>query len=276
MSDSNFTIKTLANFLISRPFLKHLMLILAFFLIVLITLFIWLRVYTNHGQELKLPDYRNQMINEVIKDAKKRQFVIVVDDSTHIVGKKGGLILDQNPKPGAKVKENRKVYVSTTKFSPDKIKLRDLPSLYGRNYNSKKRELNIMQINTHIRDYKYDLGEPNYILEAYYKDQLIVSSNGKELDIEIEKGGTIDFVLSKRSGGNIEMPNLRCMTLEQAIFIIESTNLKLGAIRDNGVISNATAGFVIDQNPSWSPGATVTIGSTIELSISDKKPFDCD
>lgn len=275
-NDSSFSLKTLFAFIFSKAFLKQLLLIMGFLAIVIVSLMIWLNVYTNHGQELILPDYKGQLVEEVKIDAKKKQFVIVVDDSTHIVGKRGGEIIAQNPKPNAKVKENRKIYVTTTKYQADKIKLSDLPSLYGRNYNSKKRELNILQINTTIKDYKYDLGEPNYILEAYYKGKQIISREGKIAGIEIEKGGTIDFVLSKKSGGTIELPNLRCMTLEQAIFMIESTNLQLGAIRKNGVLTNTDNGFVVEQNPSYAPGASITIGSTIELMISEEKPVDCD
>ena len=275
-TNAEFSFRNLLKFIFSRAFLKHFLIILGFLLIVLISLLIWLRIYTNHGQELELPDYTNMAVEEVIKDAKKRQFVILVDDSTHIVGKKGGIILDQNPKPLAKVKENRKVYVTITKYQPDKIKLSDLPSLYGRNFNSKKRELNIMQINTRIKDYKYDLGEPNYILEAYYNGTQIISRDGKTPNIEIEKGGTIDFILSKKSGGNIDLPNLRCMTIEQAVFMIETANLQLGAIRQNGQIVNTTTGFVVDQFPAFIPGANITIGSTIELVIADEKPENCD
>lgn len=271
-----FSFKTLLAFLVSKAFLRHLLLIAGFLAIVVVSLMIWLNVYTNHGQELVLPDYREQALEEVRKDAEKRKFVIVVDDSTHIVGKKGGLIIDQNPKPNAKVKENRKIYVTTTKFQPDKIKLSDLPSLYGRDYDAKKRELKILQINTSIKDYKYDLGEPNYILEAFYGGRQIVSREGKLPGVEIEKGSTIEFVLSKRSGGTIELPDLRCMTLEQAIFMLESTNLQLGAIRKGGVLTTANEGYVVDQSPSFAPGATITIGSTIELMIADEKPIDCD
>jgi len=276
MSDSKLSLKTFFSFLISKSFLKHLLLVLAFVIIVVVSLLIWLKVYTNHGQELILPDYVNMPLDEVIKNAEKKKFIIVVDDSTHIVGKKGGIILDQNPKPSAKVKENRKIYVTTTKYKADKIKLNDLPSLYGRNFDSKKRELDIMQIKSNIKDYKYDLGEPNYILEAYYKGKLIVSKEGKVDNVEIEKGSTIDFILSKKSGGSMQLPDLRCMTLEQAIFMIESTNLKLGAVRENGVLTDKSYGYVIDQIPAFSSEASITIGSTIEVIISQEKPIDCD
>jgi beta-lactam-binding protein with PASTA domain len=274
--EASFNYKSLLQFLISKAFYKHLLLIIGFLLIILVSVLIWLNIYTNHGQELELPDYRGQFLEQVEKDAKKRKFLVVVDDSTHVVGKKGGEIIDQNPKPRSKVKENRKIYVTITKFQPDKIKLSDLPALYGRNYNSKKRELSILQINSRIRDYKYDRGEPDYILEAYYNGQQILSREGQMDGVEIEKGSTIEFVLSKKSGGSIDLPNLRCMTLEQAVFLLESTNLQMGAVRQNGVITTNAEGFVTDQIPPYSPDAKVTIGSTVELIISEEKPVDCD
>ena len=132
-----------------------------------------------------------------------------------------------------------------------------------------------MKINSKIRDYKYDLGEPNHILEAFYNGELIISKEVNKEDQEIEKGATLEFVLSKKSGGNINVPNLRCMTLEQAIFLLETTNLEIGAIRKNGVITNERSGYVVRQSPAYFPDATVVMGSTIELVISDEKPTDC-
>ena len=139
-SQSKFTFKGLLAFIFSKTFLKHLGLIIAFYLIIMISLLLWLNIYTNHGQKLILPDYRNMHVEKAIIDAEKHKFKIIIDDSTHIVGKPGGIIIDQNPKSHSKVKENRKIYVTVTKYNPDKLNIEDLPSLYGRNYDSKKRE----------------------------------------------------------------------------------------------------------------------------------------
>ena len=74
---------------------------------------------------MELPDYENTLIDDANKDANKRSFEIIVNDSVHIVGRRGGMIINQNPVKGSLVKENRKIYVTITKFNPDKLTLDD-------------------------------------------------------------------------------------------------------------------------------------------------------
>ena len=262
VNESKFSLKELIRFIVSKVFLKHFSLIVAFYVLIVVLLLFWLSFYTNHGQKLILPDYNGMHVEKAI-----------IDDSTHIVSKPGGLIISQNPKPGSKVKENRKIYVNVTKYNPDKIKVADLPSLYGRNFNTKKRELEILKIKSKIIGYEYDKGEPNYILKVFYNGEPIVTKEGKKNDVEINKGGTLEFILSRKSGGTIDLPNFRCMTAEQAIFLIESRNLKLGALRKNGQIVSTHTGFVIKQSPAASN--KIPMGTNIDLELSDVLPDDC-
>ena len=53
---------------------------------------LWLRFYTNHGQELEMPDYIGVQLDEASKNAEDKTFQIVVTDSVHIVGTAGGEI----------------------------------------------------------------------------------------------------------------------------------------------------------------------------------------
>jgi len=272
-NNSSFSFKELFSFIFSKTFLKHFALIIGFFILLIIGILWWLNIYTNHGQQLVLPDYRNIKVEEASKDAEENKFKIVVDDSTHIVGKPGGIIIDQNPKPKSKVKENRKIYVTVTKYNADKVKVKDLPSLYGRNYESKKRELSMLKINSKIKGYKYDKGSPNYILEVFYNGKSIISKEGKKGDIEIEKGETLEFILSRKSGGSTDLPNLRCMEVEQAIFLIESRNLKLGLVRKDGQLVSEHVGYVTKQIPAAIDN--LPMGSVVDLYINDELPSDC-
>ncbi len=272
--ESKFSFKELFSFIFSKTFLKHLGLLVLFFAVVITGILWWLDIYTNHGQKLVLPDYIETKVDKAAKDAKERKFLIVVDDSTHIVGKPGGIIIAQNPKPGSKVKENRKIYVTVTKYNPDKIKIKDLPSLYGRNYEAKQRELAMLKIKSKIKGYKYDISSPNNILEVFYKGKSIISKAGKQKDLEIEKGATLEFILSRKSGGTTDLPKLRCMTLEQAIFLIESRNLNIGLIRKNGqIVSDTETGFVTKQIPAAIDD--IPMGTTVDLYISEDLPEGC-
>ena len=258
-----------------KDLFKHLALILAFFLLVLFIIMMWLKLYTNHGQKLEMPDYEGQHIEAATKDADKRSFRMVVNDSTHIVGKPGGLIISQNPLSGSKVKENRKIYVTTTKYSADLIPVASLPTLYGTEYQSKCKDLKYLEIDCEVRSYKYDAGEKDHILEVYYNDELIVSNIGRKEDVKIEKGATLEFVLSAKQGAIVKTPDLKCLTLGAARFNIETRKLKVGNIQTIGEITNEESAYVVGQYPDGRSGESLESGSTIDLIVQQEKPADC-
>ncbi len=271
-TESKFSIKEFFLFIFSKTFIKHILLIILFFVLIIVGLLFWLDSYTHHGQKLTLPDYTEMDVEKAKQEAEKSKFHIIVDDSTHIVGKRGGLIISQNPIPNSKVKENRKVYVTITKFNADKIKLEDLPELYGYNYKSKKRELSFMKINSVIKGYKYDKNTPDNILEAYYNGKLITGEQ-KPKGVEIEKGGTIEFILSSRTGGTTNLPDLRCKSFEQAEFLIESRNLKLGKVMKNGILTDDYTGYVISHEPTASDD--IPMGTSVDINLVDELPPGC-
>lgn len=247
---------------------------LIFVLAVLGLTVLWLRFYTNHGQELELPDYVDTYIRDAKKNAEKNSFQIIVNDSVHIVGRRGGMIINQNPKAGSRVKENRKIYVTITKFNPDKLTLNDLPVLYGADFEQKRKELRYQEINAVIDGYKYDPGEPNYILEVKYNDEVIVSHNVDRRDVEIEKGGTLHFILSEQSGGTTKIPDLVCMTIAEARFYLAASKLKLGEISAAG-IDNIEQAYIIIQSPAYDPVAIIDMGSPINVEVSENIPPGC-
>lgn len=247
---------------------------LIFVLAILGLTVLWLRFYTNHGQKLELPDYVDTYILDAKDNAEKNSFQILVNDSVHIVGRRGGMIINQNPKAGSRVKENRKIYVTITKFNPDKLTLNDLPVLYGADFEQKRKELRYQEINTVIDGYKYDPGEPNHILEVKYNGEVIVSNNVDRRDVEIEKGGTLHFTLSEQSGGTTKIPDLVCMTIAEARFYLTASKLKLGEINASG-IDNIEQAYIISQSPAYDPVTIIDMGSPINVEVSENIPPGC-
>ncbi len=247
---------------------------LIFVLVVISLTVLWLRFYTNHGQKLQLPDYVDTHVVEAQEDAKDKSFQILVNDSVHIVGRRGGMIINQNPIAGSLVKENRKIYVTITKFNPDKLTLNDLPVLYGADFEQKRKELRYQELNAVIDGYRYDPGEPNHILEVKYNGDILVSKNVDRKDVEIEKGGTLHFILSEQSGGTTKIPDLRCMTVERARWLLETSKLKLGNIQASD-IENIEQAFIISQSPVYDPVAIIDMGSPIDIVVSENIPKGC-
>lgn len=267
--------KDFLKFLISKAFLKQLAYIIAFLVFVLFVVLTWLRFYTNHGQKLELPDYINQNFEEAQKDAKSKTFEIIVTDSIHKVGMEGGLIIDQNPDPGSMVKEKRKIYVNVTKFSPDKIKVEDLPILYGNDFDQKRTQLKYLDIGSKIKSERYDPGEPNHILEVWYNDKLIIDSKRIITTVEIAKGGTLEFVISKREGGKGIIPDLICQEYSAAETMALLSKFQIGQIREEGEITDRNTAFVIRQSPIADGEAKLDFNSEISVTITQNRPIDC-
>ncbi|MCB0649261.1 MAG: PASTA domain-containing protein [Saprospiraceae bacterium] len=257
------------------PVLKHILLAIAFvFGLVLLTM-LWLRFYTNHGEKLKMPDFVNTQIRSAVEVAEDNSFEIVVADSIFKLGVQGGTVLNQNPKAGAEVKSGRKVYVTISKFTPDKVKVSDLPVLYGNDFNQKLAELGYRGFKGTIIGRKYDPGEPNHILEVYYKGKLIISQDVLRSDLEINKGDMLEFIVSDKGSGEITIPQLECLTLSEAEFILESSKLLLGDVQQRGSISDRASSYVLVQEPVYDGITKVAMGSRINLTIVEERPVNC-
>ncbi len=267
--------KSFFQLLLNPRFWLNLAFVVIFFVACGALAFAWLKNYTRHDQKLELPDYTGWNLIEAIDDATEQSFRISTLDSVHVVGKRGNEILQQNPLPGSMVKENRTIYVTITKSNADKISMGRLPILYGKNYERKKRELyQSFEIECKIVGRKFDPGEPGHILAVIYNGKTISDRKGRKDDLLIEKGTTLNFIISERKGGELEIPDLMCKTFAEARFIIENSGLSLGEILTVGNVEVADSAYVTGQVPDPAEGL-MRMGEEIKLSLSAKKPIDC-
>ena len=75
-----------------------------FVVLVFITLFV-LRIYTHHGEKIPITKLIDMEYNLASTMAEKDGFEVIVSDSVFVVGKKGGIILAQNPEQGTFTKK---------------------------------------------------------------------------------------------------------------------------------------------------------------------------
>jgi beta-lactam-binding protein with PASTA domain len=269
-------IKALILDFLDRHYLtRHILYIFLSVLGLVIMITLWLRFYTDHGTKILIPDFEDMYIADADRLASKNSFEIFDADSVFVIGKPGGMVLNQNPKPGSYAKKGRKIYVTLSKSEADKITVAELPVLYGNDYNQKKLELGYRGLRTSIKGRRFDPGEPDHILEVWYKDQLIISGNEFKSNVKISLGDELEFVLSDAGGGEIQVPDLVCLSYEEASFIITSSKLKIGEIQETGSIPNISKSFVVSQFPQYVPGEKMTMGSSVNLVLSQGKPDKC-
>jgi len=267
--------KDFFRFLVSKAFLRQLLLVAIFLALVLTAVLFWLKSYTNHGQKIQLQDFTNMEYQSAAEEAADQSFELIISDSIHIVGRPGGIVLDQNPNAGSMVKENRKVYVTTTKYNPDKIKVGDLPLLYGTEYDQAVSDLKSRSIFAEIKSRKYDAGQPNHILEVWHQGQKIIDGDNVKKSVQIDKGATLQFVVSDRAGGLFAVPNLVCRQLADAQSYMLYSKLQLGNIKELGKIDNPGTAWIVSQTPPANSPTELPEGSQIAVSISQLKPSNC-
>jgi beta-lactam-binding protein with PASTA domain len=265
----------LLEYLKSKEFLKHLLWITLGTAVLLFLIQLSLRLYTHHGQKIQLTRFIGMEIGSAISSGERNDFEIVVSDSVFIVGKTGGIIIDQNPKPGAFVKEGRKIYVTVTKFGVETIRFGDLPPLYGNGFEQKKAELKYRDIDFVIKDYAFDPGEPDHILEVWYNGALILSKDVRNEEIQIAKGSTLECIVSKIDGGDVIVPDLVCLSLDEANFLLSSSKLQIGEIIKKGQSEPDAILYISSQIPPFDGVSTIAMGEKITVTVSPSKPPEC-
>ncbi|MDQ3016962.1 MAG: PASTA domain-containing protein [Bacteroidota bacterium] len=261
------------GYLKSKDFKSTAIAVFLFLAISFLSVFLWLKIYTHHGQELELPDYVGQPYEDAAKNARRKKFRMSVLDSIHVLGKPGGIILKQDPPPHTLVKEKRMIYTTITKRSPDKILSGRLPEMYGKNFERKKRELQEhFEIKSRVIEKRFDPGDPNQILEVRYKGETLIDSRGRNNDIMIEKGDELEFIISERSGAIVEVPDLVCKTYEEAQFLLENLGLLVGSL--SGDTTDEAVTYIIEQEPA--AGEEIKMESAINLTIRLERPARCE
>lgn len=260
-----YILKEIYSFLTNKKFLLNLLGILVFITVVIWGVLTWLRIYTNHGQQLEMPNYIDIHLDDARLSANERSFEIIVNDSVHIVRKPGGLIQIQNPRPGSLVKEKRKIYVTTTKYQADLVDLSDM-TMYGQGYEMIKSALERKGVRTKIRDYKYDPLTNNAILEVWQDDKLLISQSMNPDQIKLEKGSALEFILSTPEGGSEVVQNLVSRTVNTARFMHQYLTLDITYANDLGV-DDVEKAIIISQSPRADGVTSLTHGSKIQVTV---------
>lgn len=259
-------------FISSTIFLKNLAALAVFTLSLYGLLTIGLRLYTHHGQAVDVENYSDMSVREARRKARARSFDFVINDSLYVVGKAPGLILDQTPKPQSKIKKNRNIYLTVTSATPPEVAL---PDLTGGNddFEQFKRKLGRLGLKVRIRDKEFNAElEENTILYLIFEGRRISSADLKR-GFKAPKGSTIDCIVSIRNTGQVDVPSLVCLSYDEAVFLLSSSQLVLGNVIAPGEARSGL--FVYRQEPDFDPTLKLDVGASVNLYLSETRPPGC-
>ncbi len=250
---------SLKNFILSKVFVKNLGLAVAIVVGTVMLLLIWLNFYTRHGQARPVPDFHGLTIEQTAKLARKSKLKFYVIDSVYTSAVPAGCIVEQNPKPGFKVKKWRNIVLTINAFSPEMVAMPNLVDL------PKRQALSVIEssgLETGELEYRPDLSI-DVVIGQQYNGRAIAPGDS------LQKGSVIDLILGKGlSNQRTPVPNLIGMRLDPAKNMILGASLNLGTyIYDNTIISGEDSlnAIVYKQNPEFKDDASLQLGSAIYL-----------
>lgn len=249
------------QYLRSDTFRKNLIIALVSFFVLLAITFFSLRSYTRHGQLIDVPNLKDMVINDAINTLKSKGFGVEID-SVYQEDKQPGLIIDQNPIAGSKVKENRTIYLTIITMDAPEVKFPEV------------KELTYLEAKSIIHNFGLRIADTIYIPDIARDRVLDVKLGNSKLktgDV-IAKGTKIILILGNGQGdAEVHVPDLMGLTLDEATFSIKGSSLTIGSIKYMGYITDTLSARVISQTPQPDEFNTekVSIGTPINLALSN-------
>jgi len=247
---------TLTEFIRSKTFLWNLVAALVFVLCVFFVMQKWLNNYTLHGESISVPDLRGLKIDKAETFLRDKNLRFSVVDSIFNLDQQPGVILEQDPSPNSKVKENRTIYLSINASLPPMIKMPDLVDVSLRQAEA------ILQSNglkTGNLVYKPDLAKNAVLAQLYHGSEIKPGS-------DISKGSVIDLVLGDGLGNTmLPVPNLVGSTKSEAMFVLKASSLTIGSVYFDEDVKNPETAKVYRQNPAFSDSSTIAQGQAVDI-----------
>ncbi|MCH2043848.1 MAG: PASTA domain-containing protein [Saprospiraceae bacterium] len=274
----NFFVE-LGYFLSSRYLLKHLFLIIGSFVALILLIFWFLGVYTNHGDSREVPDLVNRPVKDLGIFMKANGLRYAISEERWIDGKQPGVVLEQDPVAGSRVKENRMIYLTVSAIEPPSVKL-FYNSFIGLTYENVSKKIKALGLK---------VGDTKTIKGKGANTVARVSCNGdilfREMDPSkyerkptearlVPKGSKIDLVIYQEIDASPKrIPMLQCSAFGEAEVVIKSHQFVMGNVNIVGEITDTVNAFVWKQDPP--AGSEAIMGTPIKLWLTKDFPEPC-
>lgn len=223
---------------------------------------VWLDAYTNHNQEIAIPDLSKMKIQDALKQLDELGLAYEIDSVKYDSTKPSFAILDFYPAAGFKVKEGRRIFI---KSNPKTWRPVALPDIVG-----KSKRLAFTQLKLAGLVVGDTIYEPDIAKDAVLR----VLFQGKQIskDTELPRFAKVDIVLGKGLEYGVATPGLVGMALDQAKSSIRANRFEIGRIEVQGAVTDSLKLRVFYQYPLQ--GDNYDQGLPVDLWVSEMAPAD--
>jgi len=196
----------------------------------------------------------------MVTRARKLRFK--VSDSVFISHEARGTVIDQNPAPNFRVKENRTIFLTINAMNPERVSMPDVTGV------------SLRQARAIIETRGLEVGTLIYVPDIALNNVLRQQYKGEDIKPGemVIRGEKIDLILGEGlSTRTTYVPDLLYLTLEEARNRILESSLNLGAtLFDNTVETEEDSldAFIWRQRPEYEIDIQIRLGSIIDLWLS--------
>ncbi len=224
-----------------------------------------LRVLTNHGKTIEVPDFTSMTVNEAKHEAAGHKLRVEVIDSIFVRKMERGAVYSQNPKAGSRVKQGRRILLTINAKNAKKI---SMPNLVGYSMRQAKAELNSRGLALGKLIYVNDIATNN-VLRQIYRNREIRPGR------QVETGSEINLEVGLNPEDNLTyIPNVKGLKYLRAVDAVHDNSLNIGRVVFDKTVRNYTDSLnasVTRQTPEAS-GNPILMGSDVTIYLSlDKK-----
>ena len=257
-------------FLSSGIFLKNLALMLAVVGAFVLGLSLWLGWHTDHGESQAVPDFVGNTYRDARRTADAEDLRLTILDSIWRPDIQGRtpVVLEQTPRPAARVKKNRNIYLTVTKTQAPEVLLPPFKDV-GYAYGPYSRMLARNDIETTVEQRQFDARQADESILSFTYNGRRYTEKDVAQGLKIPKGSALAFTITSQTSNSVVMPDLRCESLDQARFILDAANLQIGEL--NG--PDASSSYVWRTDPP--AGTRVAVSRSVTLFLQRSYPVGC-
>ena len=209
-------------------------------------------IVTRHGDEFVLPEFTNQRWVEIQHGLSDLKLKYEITSEEYSPGVEKGIILNQFPIAGTKVKEGRVIKFVLSKGQ----KMVPIPDLAG---------LSVRQAMLNLETANLELGEIAWAFSDTLPEKVVVFSY-PNAGMEIPMGSPVNLMVNRGRASNFTyMPKVMGLTIDEAVKMIEDKSLRMGVITYR-TDENYLPETILEQ--SEAEGTELDVGTEIDLVVS--------
>ena len=241
-----------------KKLLLHILGALLLIIGLLISIYKYLDSYTQHGETITVPELRGMTPDKLEDFLESKHLKYAIVDSIFVTKKPKGAVLEQDPMPNAKVKENRTIYLTINSIVPPQVKF---PSLEDYSYPYVVAFLETYGLKIGVLTYEPDLAK-NRVLSARWRGRTLKAGD------KIPKGSEISLTLGDGLGNTkVEVPSLIGLPLDEALFVLKASSLNKGVVVSDSPINDTAEFRVYKQKPEPTTDARISQGESVDLFV---------